>query len=108
MVNQMKLAQASLFIYVMLPGVSEYIIEEGYTKCVYTFEEMGGFGMYLVWMLTYFVSVEIGIYWVSALSLCWIVGLVIVIMMLLLLLCTFYFLSISCHLISWMCVFTSF
>ena len=65
MVNQMKLAQASLFIYVMLPGVSEYMIEEGYTKCVYTFEEMGGFAMYLVWMLVYFTFVEIGIYWVS-------------------------------------------
>ena len=66
MVNQMKLAQASLFIYVMLPGVSEYMIEEGYTKCVYTFEEMGGFAMYLFWMLVYFTFVEIGIYWVSS------------------------------------------
>lgn len=65
MVNQMKLAQASLFIYVMLPGVSEYIIEEGYTNCVYTFEELGGFGMYLFWMIVYFTCVEINIYWVS-------------------------------------------
>jgi len=63
MVNQMKLAQASLFIYVMLPGVSEYMIEEGYTKCMYTFEELGGFGMYLFWTVFYFVLVEIGIYW---------------------------------------------
>ena len=65
MVDQMKLAQSSLFIYVMLPGLSEYMIEEGYTKCVYTFDELGGFGMYLFWTAFYFVLVEIGIYWVS-------------------------------------------
>lgn len=63
MVDQMKLAQASLFIYVMLPGISEYMIEEGWTKCVYTIEEMGGFGMYLLKMVFYFALVEIGIYW---------------------------------------------
>lgn len=65
MVNQMKLAQASLFIYSMLPGVSEYMIEEGFTKCVYTVTELDGFGMYLFWTVLYFVLVEIGIYWVS-------------------------------------------
>ncbi len=64
-VSQMKLATASMFIYVMLPGLSEFLIEEGYTKCVYTFEEMGGFWMYLVYMTVYFMFVEIGIYWVS-------------------------------------------
>jgi len=64
MIGQMKLAQASLFIYVMLPGVSEFMIEEGFTRCAYTVEEIGGLGMYFFWTVLYFVLVEIGIYWV--------------------------------------------
>jgi len=63
MVNQMKLAQASLFIYVLLPGFSEFLIEEGFTKSVYTFDELGGFRMYLMYTVLYFALVEIGIYW---------------------------------------------
>mmetsp|Transcript_8414 Transcript_8414/g.15877 ORF Transcript_8414/g.15877 Transcript_8414/m.15877 type:complete len:392 (-) Transcript_8414:97-1272(-) len=61
--DQIKLAQASLFIYVLLPAISEYVIEEGYTKCYYTMEEIGGFLPYLICTLVYFVLVEIGIYW---------------------------------------------
>lgn len=64
--DQIKLAQASLFIYVLLPAISEYVIEEGYTKCYYTIEEIGGFVPYLLNMIAYFALVEIGIYWVSA------------------------------------------
>lgn len=64
--DQIKLAQASLFIYVLLPVISEYVIEEGYTKCYYTMEEIGGFLPYLVCTLVYFVLVEIGIYWVCS------------------------------------------
>jgi len=63
--DQIKLAQASLFIYVFLPAISEYVIEEGYTKCYYTLEEIGGFVPYLINMIAYFALVEIGIYWVS-------------------------------------------
>lgn len=61
--DQIKLAQASLFIYVLLPAISEYVIEEGYTKCYYTIEEIGGFVPYLLNMIAYFALVEIGIYW---------------------------------------------
>jgi lathosterol oxidase len=59
------LAQASLFIYVLLPAISEFVIEEGYTKCYYTIEEIGGFIPYLLNTIVYFALVEIGIYWVS-------------------------------------------
>jgi Delta7-sterol 5-desaturase len=61
--DQIKLAQASLFIYCMLPGISEYLIEEGYTKCYYTLSDIGGFTNYLLYTLLYFTLVEIGIYW---------------------------------------------
>jgi lathosterol oxidase len=63
--DQIKLAQASLFIYVLLPAISEFVIEEGYTKCYYTIEEIGGFIPYLLNTIVYFALVEIGIYWVS-------------------------------------------
>lgn len=63
--DQIKQAQASLFIYVLLPAVSEFVIEEGYTKCYYTLEEIGGFIPYFIYTILYFALVEIGIYWVS-------------------------------------------
>jgi len=66
--DQIKLAQSSLFIYVLLPEISEVLIEEGYTKCYYTLEEIGGFGPYVLYTLAYFALVEICIYWVSTVS----------------------------------------
>ena len=44
--DQIKMAQSALFIYSLLPVTSEYIIEEGLSKCVYTIGEMGGFFPY--------------------------------------------------------------
>lgn len=68
MFDQIKLAQASLFVYSLLPTISEFVIEEGYTKCVYTIDDIGGFGSYLAYTMIYFSLVEIGIYWVSLFS----------------------------------------
>jgi len=62
-IDQIQLAQASLFIYVALPVVSDFIIEEGYTKCYYTIPEIGGVVPYLCLTLIYFILVEICIYW---------------------------------------------
>mmetsp|Transcript_23808 Transcript_23808/g.36215 ORF Transcript_23808/g.36215 Transcript_23808/m.36215 type:complete len:389 (+) Transcript_23808:123-1289(+) len=61
--DQIKQAQASLFVYVLLPAVSEFVIEEGYTKCYYTLEEVGGLFPYFFYTVVYFALVEIGIYW---------------------------------------------
>jgi len=61
--DQIKLAQAALFIYVGLPVVDEYLVENGYTKVYYSLDEVGGFGYYALYMVLYFSMVEIGIYW---------------------------------------------
>ena len=62
-VDQIMLAQSSLFVYVGLPVFSDYIIEEGYTKCYYNISDVGGFVPYFVYTILYFSLVEIGIYW---------------------------------------------
>ena len=61
--NQICLAQSSLFIYVMLPVLSDYLMEEGYTQAYYSLADVGGFFPYLAMTLVYFVLVEISIYW---------------------------------------------
>jgi lathosterol oxidase len=61
--DQIRLAQASLFIYTMLPVLDEYLVENGYTKVYFTVQEIGGMGMYILSHLFYFSLVEIGIYW---------------------------------------------
>ena len=58
--DQIALAQSSMFIYVMLPVVSDWLVEENYTLCYYTFEEIGGVVPYIIWTLIYFACVEIG------------------------------------------------
>ena len=61
--HQIKLSQASLFIYTMLPVFDEWLIESGYTKVYFTIQEIGGFPSYLATMAFYFFWVELGIYW---------------------------------------------
>ncbi|CAJ1957178.1 unnamed protein product [Cylindrotheca closterium] len=61
--NQIKLSQASLFIYTMLPVLDEYLIEAGYTKTYFTVDEIGGWVPHIATMAFYFACVEIGIYW---------------------------------------------
>lgn len=61
--DQIKLAQASMTLYVLLPVVDEYLIENNYTKVYFTIPEIGGFSNYLLSMAAYFLLVEIGIYW---------------------------------------------
>ena len=61
--DQIRLAQASLFLYVFLPVFDEYLIEQGYTRVYYTVDEIGGLAWYIMTHLVYFSLVEIGIYW---------------------------------------------
>jgi lathosterol oxidase len=61
--DQIKLAQSSLFLYVLLPVVDEYLIEQGYTRVYYTVDEIGGIGWHVLTHVAYFSLVEIGIYW---------------------------------------------
>lgn len=61
--EQIWLAQRSMFCYVALPVFSDWLIEEGYTFCYYSMDEIGGFTSYLLLTVIYFCLVEIGIYW---------------------------------------------
>lgn len=61
--HQMKLAQSSMFIYVLLPAVDEFLIESGWTRTYYTIDEIGGWPQHILTMIVYFSCVEIGIYW---------------------------------------------
>jgi lathosterol oxidase len=61
--DQIILAQKSMFLYVMLPVFSDFIIENGWTQTYYTLNDIGGLGPYLLWLFLYLALVEIGIYW---------------------------------------------
>lgn len=62
-IDQITLAQLSMFMYAALPVFSEWLIEEGYTLCYWSIEEIGGWPTYLIYTTLYLACVEIGIYW---------------------------------------------
>jgi len=62
-IDQMQLAQFSLFVYAALPILSEYLIESKWTKTYYYIDQVGGWGMYAAYFVLYLTLVEIGIYW---------------------------------------------
>lgn len=61
--DQILLSQASMFLYVTLPVFVEWMIENGYTRCFYYAEEVGGWKMYALYTAVYLFFVEIGVYW---------------------------------------------
>eukprot|EP01038_Epipyxis_sp_PR26KG_P005393 gene5393-7476_t len=61
--DQMKLAQASMFAYVSLPILSEYLIESKFTKTYFYLDEIGGWPYYILYLFLYLCFVEVGIYW---------------------------------------------
>ena len=61
--HQIKLSQRSMFCYVLLPAIDEFLIESGLTRTYYTIEEIGGWPKHIATMIIYFAFVEIGIYW---------------------------------------------
>jgi len=62
-IDQMQLAQFSIFLYAALPILSEFLIESKLTKTYYYIDQVGGWGMYAAWFVVYLTLVEIGIYW---------------------------------------------
>lgn len=61
--NQIRLAQSSMFLYVLLPIVDEFAVEQNWTRTYFTIGEIGGIQNYIIAMVLYFCWVEIGIYW---------------------------------------------
>ena len=61
-IDQMLLAQSSLFCYAALPLLSEYLIEYNFTKAYFYPEQVGGWLMYSVYLVLYIILVEIIIY----------------------------------------------
>jgi hypothetical protein len=62
-IDQMCLAQSSLFAYAALPVISELMIENKITQVYFYTEEVGGLGFYFLYFFLYIALVEIGIYW---------------------------------------------
>eukprot|EP00349_Pseudokeronopsis_sp_Brazil_P001016 CAMPEP_0202962840 /NCGR_PEP_ID=MMETSP1396-20130829/6889_1 /ASSEMBLY_ACC=CAM_ASM_000872 /TAXON_ID= /ORGANISM="Pseudokeronopsis sp., Strain Brazil" /LENGTH=281 /DNA_ID=CAMNT_0049683647 /DNA_START=109 /DNA_END=954 /DNA_ORIENTATION=+ len=61
--DQIILAQSSLFMYAMLPILSEFLIENGYTKTYFYISDIGGWQWYFAYLFLYVCFFEIGIYW---------------------------------------------
>ena len=61
--DQMVLSQASLFIYASLPVLSEFLIENKFTKVYFYIDEIGGWECYGVYFVLYLALVELGVYW---------------------------------------------
>lgn len=64
LLDQMCLAQASLFLYAGLPVFSEYLIEYNMTKTYFYIDQIGGWGPYFAYLILYISFVELGIYWI--------------------------------------------
>lgn len=62
-VDQMCLAQSSLFMYAALPILSEFFIESGITRTYFYISDIGGWTNYFIYFFLYLVFVEIGVYW---------------------------------------------
>ncbi|KAH8483342.1 hypothetical protein H0E87_027941 [Populus deltoides] len=62
MLLQIHVAMKAMPWYTLLPTVSEYMIENGWTKCFFSISEVGWFA-YITYLAMYLVIVEFGIYW---------------------------------------------
>ncbi|XP_068641720.1 delta(7)-sterol-C5(6)-desaturase-like isoform X1 [Aristolochia californica] len=62
MLLQIFVSMKAMPWYSVLPTVSEYMIESGWTKCFSSISEVG-WPMYLVYLSVYLAIVEFGIYW---------------------------------------------
>ncbi|KAJ0042791.1 hypothetical protein Pint_18750 [Pistacia integerrima] len=62
MLLQIYVAMKSMPWYCALPTLSEYMVENGWTKCFSRVSDVGWLG-YLVYLAVYLVFVEFGIYW---------------------------------------------
>ena len=62
MLLQIYVAMKAMPLYSALPSLSEYITEEGWTKCFPRLSNVG-WPAYLFYLAIYLVFVEFGIYW---------------------------------------------
>ncbi|KAJ4831873.1 hypothetical protein Tsubulata_046980 [Turnera subulata] len=62
MLLQIYVAMKAMPWYCALPTLSEYMIENGWTKCFSSISEVGWFA-YAAYLIIYLVFVEFGIYW---------------------------------------------
>ncbi|KAJ8761725.1 hypothetical protein K2173_004534 [Erythroxylum novogranatense] len=62
MLLQIYVAMKAMPFYCALPTLSEFMIENGWTKCFSTISEVGWF-TYILYSVSYFVLVEFAIYW---------------------------------------------
>lgn len=62
MVLQIYVAMKAMPWYCALPTLSEYLVENGWTKCFSSIDEIGWLA-YIYYLGVYFVIVEFGIYW---------------------------------------------
>jgi len=64
---QMWVSEKAMPFYVLMPTMSEWFVERGWTRAVSTIEEMGGFTGYVVYTIAYLFFVEWAIYWIHRL-----------------------------------------
>jgi lathosterol oxidase len=62
MLLQIFVTMKAMPFYTALPSLSEYMVENGWTKCFSRISDVGWLA-YLVYLVTYLVIVEFGIYW---------------------------------------------
>ncbi|XP_031499580.1 delta(7)-sterol-C5(6)-desaturase 1-like [Nymphaea colorata] len=62
MLKQIWLSVKSTPLYSLLPTVTEYMVEKGWTKCFANIEEVG-WPIYIFYTLVYVILVEFGTYW---------------------------------------------
>jgi len=61
--DQMAVAQSSLFVYAGLPVISEYLIESKLTFAYFYVSDVGGWGYHFLYFFLYICFVEVGVYW---------------------------------------------
>ncbi|KAL8171531.1 hypothetical protein V2J09_023335 [Rumex salicifolius] len=62
MLLQIKVAMKAMPWYTLLPTVSEYMVENGWTRCFVHISDVG-LPAYFLYLMIYLVIVEFGIYW---------------------------------------------
>lgn len=61
--HQIVLSQLGMFVYAMLPPLSEVLVETGWTKCYMFPSYVGGWGPLVLYQCLYLALVEVGVYW---------------------------------------------
>lgn len=61
-IKQITVSMKSMPLYVSLPTVSEFMVENGWTKCFSQVDELGT-SKFIAYFVIYMIFVEFGIYW---------------------------------------------